>query len=523
MKNLITLLLTVISLSTVALPKLSSYPNASATIFLDFDGQTVTGTLWNGGQRIACAAPSLTDAQITQIFNLVAEDFRPFNINITTDSVKFFQAPIEKRIRMIVTPTSSWRNGVAGVSYVGSFTWGDDTPGFIFSDRLGPNNVKYIAECASHEVGHTLGLLHQSKYDNSCTLQETYNSGAGAGETGWAPIMGNSYNRSMTGWSNGATPYGCANTQDNLDIITNGNGFTFRNDDYLDIMDNSSFTVNAASFNLTGVISTNNDKDIFRFALNNETTLHLESLPYMIGLSNTGSNLDIIIRLYSANGTLIRTYDPLYSVSVTVDTTLTAGNYYFEVAGTGNTNTSNYGSLGSYRLTGFSTTLALRSVQLSGTVTANGSHKLTWTVDSDEPVASETIEVSSNGRDFSPLSNNNIIGKQSEIQPNSTDIQYYRVKVTTTIGETVTSNTIALRSTAAADAFTFATLVNSDLRIVANQSFEFRLLDMNGRTVHTGRGTTGFNSIDMSRLASGVFVIDIKGQKTQLTDRKSVV
>jgi len=523
MKNttkILIVIFTFISVHSIALPKLSSYPNASAVVFIDFDGQTVTGTLWNGGQNINCAAPVLTDLQITQIFNLVAEDFRPFMVNITTDSTKFFQAPADKRIRMIVTPTSGWRNGVAGVSYVGSFTWGDDTPGFIFSDRLGNTNVKFIAECTSHEVGHTMGLLHQSRYDNTCNLQETYNSGAGAGETGWAPIMGNSYNRSMTGWSNGPTPNGCANTQDNLAIITNANGFSYRTDDYIDEMNSNSFTANAASFNLTGVVATNTDKDVFRFALTGQTTLHLESLPYTVGVANTGSNLDILISLYNQNGSLIRTYDPLYSVSVTIDTTLSAGTYYFVVAGSGNTNTTNYGSLGSYRLTGFSSTLALRSVTLTGSVTSEGTHKLSWTVDADETVTSEVVEVSDNGRDFSPLSFNNMVGKQTEILPRSNQYQYYRVKVSTSTGESTYSNVIALRSSVVSgDAFNFATLVQSDLQLVANQNFEFRLFDMNGRLVQSGKGLHGVNHINLSGLASGVFVINIRGQKSQLTKR----
>jgi hypothetical protein len=351
-------------------------------------------------------------------------------------------------------------------------------------------------------------------------LQETYNSGVGTGETGWAPIMGNSYNRSMTGWSNGSTPNGCVNTQDNLAIITNANGFTYRSDDYLDEMNNSSFKVDAVAFNLTGVIATNIDKDVFRFGLTGQTSLHLESLPYTAGVANTGSNLDIIIRLYNENGSLLRTYDPLYSVSVTIDTTLPAGIYYFEVAGCGNTNTTNYGSLGSYRITGFTSTLALRSVTLSGTVTGEGAHKLSWIVDADETITNEDVEVSDNGRDFSPLSFNNIAGKQVEVLPRNNQYQYYRVKVATTTGESVYSNVIALRSSVVAeDAFTFATLVQSDLQLVANQNFEFRLFDMNGRMVQMGKGMNGVNHVDLSRLASGVFVINIRGQKTQLTKR----
>src|SRR5690606_9430301 len=145
---------------------------------------------------------------------------------------KFLAAPLNKRVRIIVTTTSEWRPGVGGVSYTGSFTWLDDTPGFVFADRL--VTPKMIAECVSHESGHTVGLSHQSRYNTDCDLTATYHAGNGLGETGWAPVMGNSYNRNMTGWNNGPTPYGCANTQDNLTIITTQNGFGYRTDDHND-------------------------------------------------------------------------------------------------------------------------------------------------------------------------------------------------------------------------------------------------------------------------------------------------
>ena len=249
-KTILFILLCFFANTTFAIPKLSSLPTATATIYLDFDGQTVTSSLWNGGMPLVCVAPSLTDAQISEIFNRVSEDYRPFNINITTDSLKFLAAPLTQRMRVIITPTSSWKPNVGGISYIGSFTWGDDTPAFVFSDRLGPNNSKYIAECCSHESGHTIGLSHQSKYDANCNLTETYNTGNGIGETGWAPVMGNSYGKNMTGWNDGPTPYGCSNTQDNLSIITSTNGFTYRADDYSDSMNTNSFMPGNNSFSV---------------------------------------------------------------------------------------------------------------------------------------------------------------------------------------------------------------------------------------------------------------------------------
>jgi hypothetical protein len=253
-----------ISVSAFSLPKLTSFPSATSTVFLDFDGHTVIGSTWNNGNPLFCAPSTLTDAQITEIFNRVSEDFRPFNIDITTDSAVFLAAPFNRRVRIIITPTSSWTSGVGGISYVGSFTWGDDTPGFVFSDKLGPNSPKYIGECCSHETGHTLGLSHQSTYDNNCNLTEAYCLGAGSGEVGWAPIMGNSYYRNMTGWNNGPTPYGCTNTQDNLTTITSLNGFTYRPDDFDETMNSGTYAITGNTFNIEGIITTSTDKDAFK-------------------------------------------------------------------------------------------------------------------------------------------------------------------------------------------------------------------------------------------------------------------
>jgi hypothetical protein len=126
-------------------PQLSSLASAPAVIFLDFDGHTVEGTAWNYDGPIYCGGSGLDTAKITSTFNRVAEDFRPFNIDVTTDSTKFLAAPINKRVRVIVTTSSEWYGSAGGVAFVGSFSWGDDTPCFIFSALLS-YNVKNISE-----------------------------------------------------------------------------------------------------------------------------------------------------------------------------------------------------------------------------------------------------------------------------------------------------------------------------------------------------------------------------------------
>ncbi|MFZ4056850.1 MAG: hypothetical protein ACOYKE_01875, partial [Ferruginibacter sp.] len=301
--------LLVASISLYAQPKLNSLPTASATIFLDFDGHRVNSPIWNGGTAFNCAPTVLTTAQYTEIFNRVAEDYRPFNINITTDSTKFLSAPLATRIRIIVTPTSSWYQGVGGVAYIGSFTWGDDTPGFVFSDRLGPNSPKMIAECCSHESGHSVGLAHQSKYDGNCNLTYTYNEGLGAGETSWAPIMGNSYYRNMSGWNNGPTPYGCSNVQDNLSTIATQNGFGYRVDDNVDNISSNPTVIAPSAVGIGGVISTPTDKDFFRINLGQTSNFILDVKPFSVTNNSEGANLDVRVQLFNAAGTLVRVYN----------------------------------------------------------------------------------------------------------------------------------------------------------------------------------------------------------------------
>src|SRR5688572_8154888 len=148
-------------MTNAQVPVMSSYPSANAVIFLDFDGHTVTGTSWNYNGPIECGSSGLDNTKITEIFNRVAEDYRPFNVNVTTDSTKYLAAAANRRMRIILTVTSSWYGSAGGVAFVGSFIWTDNTPCFVFSALLG-YNAKSISEAASHEAVHTLGLYHQA-------------------------------------------------------------------------------------------------------------------------------------------------------------------------------------------------------------------------------------------------------------------------------------------------------------------------------------------------------------------------
>ncbi|HEY0678717.1 MAG TPA: hypothetical protein VGD17_10550, partial [Chitinophagaceae bacterium] len=298
-------------LSHAQVPVYNSLRSANATIYLDFDGQYVTGTAWNWGGTINALPATLTTDAITEIFNRVAEDYRIFNINVTTDSMVYKSAPINRRTRVIITPSSTWYGNAGGVAYVGSFNWGEETPAWVFSNRLN-NNIKYIAEACSHEAGHTLGLQHQSLWNASCGKVAEYFSGQGSGEIGWAPIMGVGYYRNLTTWYNGPNSTGCNNYQSDIDIIGGpDNGFGFRSDDHANsVNDATNVTLSGTSFGMSGIVNHSSDADVFRMDLSFAQNFKLTAVPQNVGAGNSGANIDIKVSLLNATGDTIGRYNP---------------------------------------------------------------------------------------------------------------------------------------------------------------------------------------------------------------------
>ena len=131
-------------------------PPLPNVILLDFNGQYVANTMWNVNGPISCAPANLTSEETTLILQRVVTDFTPFNITVTTDEAVFSAANPAKRMRVVITESWEWYGQAGGVSYINSFTWGDNSPCFVFSSLLG-YSVKKIAEACSHEAGHTTG------------------------------------------------------------------------------------------------------------------------------------------------------------------------------------------------------------------------------------------------------------------------------------------------------------------------------------------------------------------------------
>jgi hypothetical protein len=494
------------------IPILNSYPAATGTILLDFDGQYVSGTSWNWSGPINAAPAGLTTDAVTEIFNRVAEDFRIFNLNITTDSTVYDAAPITQRVRIIITPSNSWYGSNAGgVSYVNSFTWGDNTPGWVFSNLL-KNNAKNIAESASHEAGHTLGLQHQSNYDANCHLTAEYSPGTGTGQIGWAPIMGVGYSKNITTWYKGNSIIGCGYMQDDISTIAWGrNNVGFRSDDHGNSTASADpLTMTGYDFQASGLINDSLDKDVFRFNVPSTTNFSLNAIPENVGSGNAGANIDIRISLLNDVGDTIGQYNPLDLLDAGVDSNINAGNYYLVIEGVSNPNMSRYGSVGYYVINGtLSNLLPVQQLTLTGD-SRNRKHDLQWQLVTDDAISSVTLQYSTDAKHFKDLGS--VKGTNAySWQPTETGILYYRILVKGINQERVHySNIVALQGFADNGIKIENHIVHSDIVVSANANARFQLLGMSGQLIARGQLLPGINRIPVQNAPAGLLLMRIE-------------
>jgi PKD repeat protein len=372
------------------IPILNSLPSSPYVIFLDFDGHTVSGTSWNAvynsGNPIVCAPSGYDDAKINTVFNYTANDFGVFNINVTTDSVVFNNAPLLQKVRVVITPTQGWfPYSAGGVAYFYSFTSPTNNVCFGFTGSLAYDGG-YTGELCSHEVGHTLGLSHHSEYNSSCAKIAEYLGGAGSGETGWAPIMGVGYYKNMTTWSNLAYNSGCTNAQSDLEIIVApfNNGVAYKTDEHgNDNTTTSNLNITTGNFSDSGIITNTNDVDVFKINVSTKSFININALPKSFGANNTKANLDILLLLKDAAGNTIDTKNPVTTLDATMSNVLlNPGNYFIYIDGSTNPNQNGYGSIGQFFITGsvipvVSTTVTANFIASNTSICKNGSINFT--------------------------------------------------------------------------------------------------------------------------------------------------
>lgn len=372
-----------------ALPALDSKPAAVGVLYLDFDGEVVTDPGWNGGATIL-AQPALmgsypiTNAQITEVWQRVAEDFKSFDVTVTTIRARYDAAPVGARVLCIVTPTDSWYSrSVGGVAkfrgYRGPAAGHSSTvPCWVFNNT----DPSVMALTCSHELGHMVDLSHDG------TNYLTYYGGHDSGVTSWGPIMGAPWYREVTQWSIG--DYTDANNhEDDFDVVASVIAEPFGGSGFATDESGGSITTAASldivsTVNRSGIIDSQNDADFYKLSTSGGA-LNITCQPAAID-----PNLDAELTLYNQGGGVIATSTvQAYSLAANLTTTLATGTYYLGVRGKGRAASSfvngysRYGSAGAYTLTGSYVPLPVAPLfiqQPVGLTTVNQGAKVTLSV-----------------------------------------------------------------------------------------------------------------------------------------------
>lgn len=364
-----------------------SRPGAPNVLYINFVGENVTGTQWNTslGRTSIPAKPysrdtdlaNFSDAEqldIRRIWQRMAEDFAPFNINVTTERPATFNT----RTAMVLITSSLDANGdpnpsnaAGGVAYVNVFatsTFASYRPAWVYHDNLG-NSEANIAEAASHEIGHNLGLTHDG------TTSSDYYGGHGSGDISWGPLMGTGYGRNVSQWSKGEY-LNANNTQDDLAQIAAK--ISYVTDDHVGSSSGATPLVISGGTQIVstnfetdptgsnpankGIIERNTDVDVFSF-VTGSGLVRLAGNPWISPSSTRGGNLDVALELYNESGVLVAGSNPATLTTAVIETNLTAGRYFLHVKNSGAgtplasspSGYTGYGTIGTYYLSGFIT------------------------------------------------------------------------------------------------------------------------------------------------------------------------
>ena len=353
-------------------PSLNSRPSAPATIYLDFDGETVSGTSWAGGATINALPARMDAAQIEETWRRVSNHFAVFDVNVTTDRAVYDAAPATRKTHCVVTPTTDAAPGAGGVAYLDSFTNPSTLTKVCWT--FVDDRPDYAALVCSHEVGHTLGLRHHGRVASGSLAREEYYLGHGSGETGWGPFMGAPYGKNLLQWSKGEYARANNSAQDDLAVVSTPALIPFLADDHGNT--DVASTALTSGVVASGMIEQNTDVDFFSYQI------AAGGQPVEIQLQ-LGTMLDAQFEVFYADGSPVGTVNPPEQLPAKITVLLpTPQKVYIKVSGIGKsdvlgTGYSNYSSLGSYTIVA-GDPLPLLVTGLAGEGISDSAIQLTW-------------------------------------------------------------------------------------------------------------------------------------------------
>ena len=356
-------------------PACSSRPGSPNTLYLNFSGYLVTGKQWNTSAfPVFEALPYDLDgdittfnqyeqAQIVETWKRVSEDYKPFNINVTTVKPQDLETN-NNILHALITKNSDAKGrpmpsasagGVAFPSVFGSFDASYRSPAFAYYNN-GGKIASNLAEVISHEAGHNFGLSH-----DGATPSVEYYGGHGKDQQSWGPIMGASYGKNFTQWTTGSLAYKNANNpEDDIAIIGDQTG-TIPDDVPDTIADAPEIKTSAGKFSTKEfMIGVDNDEDVHKIVTDASTLDVVVSSFKIPSSAAAGSNLGLKAEILDSDGNLLQVNVSGQNLVRVVGNNLVPGTYYIRVSGSGCGNSTSSkptgfladGSMGTYSISG---------------------------------------------------------------------------------------------------------------------------------------------------------------------------
>lgn len=383
-----------------SIPVLNSLPGAPKTLYLDFDGhfEAQWGSYSNLTTPVYDAdgdPTSFSDTELAFIRDVwldVAEDFAPFNINVTTVEPPELGPGVPpstangKALRIAIGGKyTDWYGAAAsGVGYVNTFT--NSIPNVVYTFADGETDAQKFAYVSSHEAGHGFGLQHRSGQNFV---------------TGHIDIMSslNLLGLSYSTWNVGVNSNG--EYQDDMAIIAGApNNIGYRADDHGNTLATATpLAVSSSGAVVTGVVTTVDDIDVFSLA-----SAPAGSFLFSLDGNVPNQNLDAVLELRDASGNVLLIANPEDSLDASLIGG-TPGVAYVAVRSTGE-----YGRVGQYTLTLTPPDPGVQLGKSRGPLTtseAGGSEAITLAL-SARPTANVTFELASSDPTEATVSTNQV-------------------------------------------------------------------------------------------------------------------
>ena len=327
--------------------------------------------------RIYATFSDAEQVAIKRIWQRVAEDYAPFDIDVTTERPATFttrtaqaldhaQHRRQWRIRTRLPRRAAWPTSMCfAIQQLRNLPAGVD----LLTTTCG-NDESYIAEAASHEIGHNLGPQPRRPDGWHRVLrrprQRRHFLGTAHGhrlQPQRQPVV---QGRVLPGQQHPGRPrHHCRQDSPTAPTTTatrRGTATPLVITGGTNIVSTTPETdpANTNSAN-KGVLERNTDVDVFSFITGNGP-ISLAVNPWIMPSGTTrGGNLDLLVELRDSSGNLLLTNNPVSQTTALIQTNLTEGVYYLHVRNVGAgapasstpTGYTAYGSIGQYFISGY--------------------------------------------------------------------------------------------------------------------------------------------------------------------------